>query len=203
MDKLQSLGDEALQSMAVTGDSEAEQQLVRRYNRLVRICARPYFLAGGDGEDLIQEGMMGLLAAIRQYDPAGGAAFKTYAELCVKRRLYTAIKLASRNKHVPLNTYIPIESVTFDEASSQAAYFLRDMEEQILARERADELKNALTVRLSRFEAEILELFLDGLSYQEMASRVSRSQKAVDNAIQRIRRKLAQYLKLGELSEGQ
>lgn len=200
MDKLGNLSDEALQQRAASGDSEAEQQLIGRYGRLVKACARTYFLAGGDSEDLIQEGMLGLLSAVRQYNPDCGASFKTYSELCIKRRLYTAIKSASRYKHAPLNDYVSLESAFFDETPTQAAYFLRDLEEQVLAKERADEIRGEFTPCLSEFEAEILGLFLEGLSYQEMALRVQRSSKSVDNAVQRIRKKLVQHLKIGDIS---
>jgi len=200
MDDLLNLDDEELRQMAVNGDTRAEGQLISRYSRLVKVCARPYFLAGGDSEDLIQEGMMGLLSAIRQYDPNGGASFRVYSETCIKRRLFTAIKSASRSKHAPLNNSVSLDSASFDESPVQAAYFLRDLEEQVLARECADEIRGGFTLCLSEFEAEILRLFLEGLSYQEMACRIHKSQKSVDNAVQRIRKKLVHYLKVGDIS---
>ena len=98
--------DERLCALAASGDRQAEEDLVVRYNRLVRICARPYFLAGGDSEDLIQEGMVGLLAAIREYDPEKAASFRTYAEVCIKNRLFSVIKAAARDKHIPLNNSV-------------------------------------------------------------------------------------------------
>ena len=106
--KLCAMEDEALCALAASGDRQAEESLVVRYNRLVRMCARPYFLAGGDSEDLIQEGMLGLLSAIREYDPGKSASFRTYAEVCVKNRLFSAVKAAARNKHTPLNDSVSI-----------------------------------------------------------------------------------------------
>lgn len=188
------ISDEALCQSAAQGNLAAEEQLVKKYNRLVKVCSRPYFLVGGDSEDLIQEGMMGLLTAIRQYDPGRDAAFKTYAELCIRNRLYTALKSATRYKHTPLNDYISFDSSQFDENQTRVSSFLRDPEELLIARERVDEIVSILHGSLSRFEAEILEFYLEGLSYAEIAVKVDKTQKSVDNAVQRIRKKLAQYL---------
>ncbi len=203
MSKFDDASDEVLCSYVVNGDSLAEEYLVKKFSRLVRICARPYFLAGGDSEDLIQEGMLGLLSAIREYNPEENASFKTFAELCIRRRLFTAIKTASRNKHIPLNECISFESTDFDGIQSQFFYssgesILRDPEEQILARERADEIKTTLSGGLSRLELKVLELYLNGLSYQDIAIQLKKSTKSVDNAVQRIRKKLARQLSFGE-----
>ena len=174
------------------GDPEAEEALVSEYARLVRICARPYFLAGGDSEDLIQEGMLGLLSAIRTFDSEKGVKFSTYAEFCIRRRIFSAIRSASGNKHTPLNSYISLESPQLDECNTQSAYFLRDPEDFVIARESAGEVERLLYGALSRFESGVLELFLEGMSYKEMAVRLGKPVKSVDNAVQRIRRKLAQ-----------
>jgi RNA polymerase sporulation-specific sigma factor len=191
--------DEVLWRRAVSGDAEAEEQLYREYTRVVRACARPYFLAGGDSEDLIQEGMMGLIAAVRQYDPAKDASFKSFAELCVKRRLYTAIKSASRFKHTPLNDSVSFESPQFDENFYQMPFFLRDPEELVIAREHVDEVTDCLHSSMSSFEKKILGLYLDGMSYDEIADCVQKSLKSVDNAVQRIRKKIAQHIKNGDI----
>ncbi len=197
-----SINDEELQRRAVSGDRDAEEQLVKRYTRQVRACARPYFLAGGDSEDLIQEGMLGLISAIREYTP-DKAIFKTYAEVCIRRRLYTAIKTAARNKHTPLNDCVSFESPLFDENQTQAGRVQisqRGPEEVVIARERADEIISACSGNLSGMEAEILGLYLKGLSYQEIANEVKRSPKSVDNAVQRIRKKLVQHFMNGDIS---
>ena len=198
--------DEALCVRAVSGDRVAEEALVIRYNRLVRICARPYFLAGGDSEDLIQEGMVGLLAAIREYDPSKAAAFRTYAEVCIKNRLRSAVKAAARDKHTPLNNSVPFEPPLFDGKGEQYAYHapvrqLEDPEEIFLSRESFRERMEALMGQLSGFEASVLRLYLNGLSYSEIAAEVKKSPKSVDNAVQRIRRKLAQHTSSGDVSE--
>lgn len=179
---------------------DSEEGLIIKYSQLVRACARPYFLAGGDSEDLIQEGMMGLLSAIRHYDPDREVQFKTYAEYCIKRRLLDAIKTASRFKHTPLNDYISFESPQFDENVAPSAYCLRDPEELVIAREHVDEITNQIYGSLSRFEKKILDLYLEGMSYAEMSAQVKKSSKSVDNAVQRIRRKLSQQISSGDIS---
>ena len=184
----------ALAQKAARGDPNAEEALVSDYAWLVRACARPYFLAGGDGEDLIQEGMLGLLSAVRTFDPAKGAKFATYAETCVRRRIYSAIRSASGYKHTPLNSYISLESQQLDENNTQSARFLRDPEDFVIARESAREVERLLYGALSRFESGVLELYLEGMSYKDMAVRLEKSSKSVDNAVQRIRKKLAQIL---------
>ena len=183
-----------LAQKAAGGDPDAEEALVSEYTQLVRACARPYFLVGGDSEDLIQEGMLGLLSAIRTFDPNKGAKFSYYAEFCVRRRIYSAIKSASGNKHTPLNSYISLESPQLDESSTQSAYFLRVPEDFVIARERAGEVERLLYGALSRFESGVLELYLEGMSYKDMAVRLGKSDKSVDNAVQRIRKKLSHIL---------
>ena len=195
--------DAQLQGLAVSGDRIAEEELVKRYMQLVRACSRPLFLAGGDSEDLIQEGMFGLLSAIKEFDPMNGSSFKTFAEHCIKMRLYSAIKSASRMKHFPLNDGMSLEQLS-EESNSQLSAcnesFHRMPEDLILARESKEELYNALSNCLSKLESKVLDLFLDGLSYQDIASRLGKDTKSVDNAVQRIRHKLARNPKIGEIS---
>lgn len=201
MNDFLTISDEELQTLAAARHSGAEEALAERYIRLVRICARPYFLVGGDSEDLIQEGMLGLLSAIREYDRDKGASFKTYAEVCIHNRIQSAIRSAGRKKHAPLNDGVPLDDVLSDESKSQGSqYFQRSPEEQVLARETEKEFSSIYSRCLSKLEAQILDLYLDGLSYQEIAVAISRDPKAVDNAIQRIRRKLAK-LPSGDNSE--
>ena len=197
--------DEALCAQAAAGDRRAEESLVVRYNRLVRMCARPYFLAGGDSEDLIQEGMVGLLGAIREYDPGKAASFRTYAEVCVKNRLFSAVKAAARDKHTPLNNSVSFETPLFSGSGERFACGTpdrqaEDPEEIFLSREAFRERMRALHGQLSGFEASILRLYLNGLSYSEIAAEVNKSPKSVDNAVQRIRRKLAQHFSSGDIS---
>lgn len=199
------LDDNRLQELAAVGDRQAEERLVVKYMRLVRRCSRPFFLVGGAPEDLIQEGMLGLLSAIRQYDPQQNAAFKTYAELCIKNRLLSAVKTDSRLKHNPLNDGLPLDSLLSEESQipllAYTELFRRTPEEQVLARENKMELQQSFKRCLSPMERNVLRLYLDGLSYQEIAEQTEKPIKAVDNAIQRIRRKLAQNLDLGVISK--
>ncbi len=199
--------DNDLLQLVENGDRNAEDQLALRYTRLVKICSRPFFLVGGDGEDLIQEGMLGLLSAIREFDLSMNTSFKTYAEICVKRRIYSAIKTASRKKHEPLNDMVSFDDVLSDEGhsnvmSSYSEVFRRTPEEQVLARESADEIFKTYSRCLSIFEAEILRLYLQGLSYSEIAEACGKPEKSVDNAVQRIRCKLARNLNLSDISNG-
>ena len=201
------LEDNVLQKLAAGGDSAAEEELVSRYMRLVRICARPLFLAGGESEDLIQEGMFGLLSAVRQYDPEHNASFKTFAEWCIRNRLRSAVKSASSLKHDPLNNRISLESILSDESQTQAVtcaeFFQKSPEEQVLARENkkyTEQLYLSLVNMLSKYEKAVLTYYLEGLSYKEIARLTDKGDKAVDNAIQRIRRKTAQMLKSGDIS---
>lgn len=200
------LEDNELQRLAVSGDRDAEEQLVVRYMRVVRICSRPYFLAGGDNEDLIQEGMFGLLSAIKQYDPSREAAFKSFAEKCIRNRIISVVKSAASIKNLPLNDFIPIESLESDESQiSLLASGLnrKTPEEQVLASESEENSKyfyTSFVKQLSKLEASVLDKYLKGLSYREIAHETAKTEKAVDNAIQRIRRKLAHYLNSGDIS---
>lgn len=198
------LSDSELQQMAAAGDGMAEEQLAERYSRLVRICARPFFLAGGDSEDLTQEGMLGLLSAIRQYDGSAETSFKTFAECCIRNRLLSAVKSATRQKHIPLNDGVSLEYILSDESQTYTAAFppafTRTPEEQVLARESEQEFYSTFSRCLSEFEANILQLYLEGLSYREIGQRTGRTEKSVDNAVQRIRRKLARQPNLGDFS---
>ncbi len=197
------LNDLQLQELAVTGNREAEELLAERYMQLVRVCARPLFLAGGESEDLIQEGMFGLLSAIRQFKPDCGTSFRTFAELCIRKRLYSAVRSASRLKHIPLNDGMSFEQLSEGSdlrLSAVPAQQSSTPEELVLARESKEELYRALSDRLSRMEKQVLSLYLDGFHYQDIAQRLNKDVKAVDNAVQRIRRKLARDPKFGEIS---
>lgn len=198
--------DEDLCNRVAQGDRDAEEALVRRYSRMVRMCARPYFLAGGDSEDLIQEGMVGLLHAIREYDPGREASFRHYAQVCIQNRLISAIKAAARDKHTPLNNYVSIETPLFDgftihDTCGTDHRRLENPEDTLIGREEVQERMNVLQDGLSGLEARVLRLYLSGLSYSEIAAEVKRSPKSVDNAVQRIRRKLARHFSTGDVSE--
>ena len=195
--------DNSLQAMAAAGDRGAEEALSERYMRLVRICARPLFLAGGSSEDLIQEGMIGLLSAIRSFDPESGSSFHTFAEICIRTRLLSAVKSASRKKHLPLNDGLSLEQLSEDPGSQLSAtpeVFRHDPENLVLARESKEELYAVFSRCLSKMENKVLTCYLDGLSYREIAAVLNKDEKAVDNAVQRIRRKLARNLNPGDIS---
>jgi RNA polymerase sporulation-specific sigma factor len=200
------LTDEALCQRVASGDRIAEEALVLRYNRLVRACARPFFLMGGDSEDLIQEGMVGLISAIREYVPSHETTFLTFAEICVRNRMISAIRAASRDKHNPLNQSVSLETPLFDRTSDylpiSASGSQTDPEALYISREELQERMSLLRSQLSGFEAKILGLYLNGLSYAEIAAEVNRSPKSVDNAVQRVRRKLAQQPKPSDISKG-
>ena len=181
--QIETLSDEELCALVAQGRRDAEEELVKRYLRPVRVCARPYFLAGGDSEDLIQEAMFGLLKAIREYDPSHDVRFKTFAEVCIRNRIRSAVTSAARSKHAPLNDSVPFESPMLGFGASP--------EELYISREEETERLGRLGERLSPLERKVLALFLQGLSYQEISGQVGRPVKSVDNAVQRIRRKVA------------
>ncbi len=200
---LERIGDEELCRLAARGDRQAEETLVTRYNRLVRSCARPLFLAGGDSEDLTQEGMVGLLKAVREYDASKEASFRTFAEICIRSRLCSVIRAAARDKHSPLNRSVPLDTPFFDSdpyTSSTNNLAQRDPEDDLIDREHTAALLSGVRKQLSEFEARILGYYLDGLSCREIAQAVGRPPKSVDNAVQRIRRKVARQLLSGDIS---
>ena len=199
------LSDERLCELARDGDRDAEELLVSRYNRMVRQLARPYCLAGGDSDDLIQEGMIGLIYGVREYDGTRPASFRTYAEICIRNRLYTAVRAAARDKHTPLNQSVPLEIPFFDSRTTSFGAPLLSQsnpEDLVIGREDLRDTLSGVRKQLSEFEAKILGYYLDGLTIREMAEAVHKSPKSVDNAVQRIRRKIARRLTSGDLSSG-
>ena len=201
--QLEQRTDEELALLARGGDRGAEEVLVARYHRLVRTCARPYFLAGGDSEDLSQEGMFGLLKAVREYHADKEASFRTFAEICIRSRLYSVLRDNSRDKHKPLNQSVSLDTPDFDSNSYTSGtnnLAQRDPEDHMIDRERTAALLSGVRKQLSEFEAKILGYYLDGLTCREIADTVGRPPKSVDNAVQRIRRKVAQHLISGEFS---
>lgn len=204
MRDLTDFSDRELQMLVAHGDRAAEEALAARYMKLVRACARPLFLAGGDSEDLSQEGMFGLLSAIREFDPSQGVSFRSFAEHCIRMRLYSAVKTASRLKHLPLNDSMPLEQLSDDPSSQLSAapeLFRRSPEDLVLARESKEELKDLFERCLSKMEKRVLDLYLDGLSYRDIAQVLQKDEKSVDNTVQRIRRKLARIHNPGDISE--
>ena len=204
-DSLNTASDEALTQLASQGNRQAEELLVSRYHQLVRACARPFFLVGGDSEDLIQEGMVGLIKAFREYKPEREASFRTYAEICIRNRLYSVLRAAGRDKHQPLNQSVSLDTPDFDSnsyTSGTSNLAQRNPEDSLIDKEHTAALLSGVRKQLSEFEAKILGYYLDGLSCREIAETVGRPQKSVDNAVQRIRRKVAQQLLSGDISNG-
>ncbi|WP_300637084.1 sigma-70 family RNA polymerase sigma factor [uncultured Oscillibacter sp.] len=196
--------DEALCLLAAAGSRLAEETLVTRYNRLVRTCARPFFLAGGDSEDLTQEGMVGLITAVREYDAGKEASFRTFAEICIRSRLYSVLRASARDKQQPLNQSLSLDDSHFDSnplTSGTNNLAQRNPEDFLIDREHTAALLSGVRKQLSEFEAKILGFYLDGLSCREIAKAVNKPPKSVDNAVQRIRRKVARQLLSGDLSK--
>ncbi len=181
--------DEELAGLSAES-ADALDALISRYTRLVRVCARPMFLTGADHEDLVQEGMIGLLYAIRSFNGTSGVPFGAYASVCIRRKMISAIRAASAQKHAPLNDSVSLHTFSFDDTVLGSSR--EDPESAILNRETFREIITALHEKLSASERDVLRLYLDGLSYSEIASRLSKPQKSVDNAVQRIRRKVEQ-----------
>ena len=196
--------DEELCLLAASGNRLAEEALVTRYNRLVRTCARPFFLAGGDSEDLTQEGMVGLITAVREYDAGKEASFRTFAEICIRSRLYSVLRASARDKQQPLNQPLSLDDSHFDSnplTSGTNNLAQRNPEDFLIDREHTAALLSGVRKQLSEFEAKILGFYLDGLSCREIAKAVNKPPKSVDNAVQRIRRKVARQLLSGDLSK--
>ena len=185
--------DEKLAELAQAGDETAEEVLINRYKELVKSRARMYFIAGADAEDVIQEGMIGLIKAIRSFDGSKGASFSTFANLCIKRQLITAVKLSNRKKHSPLNYYVSFytenddDVALVDELQADQAF---EPENQMLGQLESQKLAETIDKKLSKFERQVLEGYLAGKSYDELAEAFGKTYKSIDNAIQRIRKKL-------------
>lgn len=182
------ISDEQLCSAAQQGSRDAEQALALRYLRFVRACVRPFFLTGGDYEDVLQEGMIGLLMAIREFDPSRESGFRSFAGLCIRNRVLSAIRSAERSKHLPLKNYSSFESLSLSPDALDAPVSPEDF---VVGQESFAEFLIMLQGLLSSLERQVLEHYLEGLSYQEMSHALHKPPKAIDNAIQRIRRKLA------------
>ncbi|MFS0724493.1 RNA polymerase sporulation sigma factor SigH [Paenibacillus sp. 1P07SE] len=187
------------------GDSEALEYLINKYKNFVRAKARSYFLIGADREDIVQEGMIGLYKAIRDFKGDKLASFKAFAELCITRQIITAIKTATRQKHIPLNSYVSLDKPIYDEDSDRTLLDVicgsrvSDPEELIINQEEFVGLEDKMAEILSDLERKVLMLYLDGRSYQEIAVDLDRHVKSIDNALQRVKRKLERYLEVRDV----
>ena len=193
--------DEQVVDLCQNGDSLAMEYLLNKYKNFVRSKARSYFLMGADHEDIVQEGMIGLFKAIRDFRQDKLSSFRAFAELCVTRQIITAIKTATRQKHIPLNSYISLNKPIYDEESDRTLMdvivegHVDNPEELIISQEDLHGINTQLAEMLSSLEKDALSLYLDGKSYQEIAQLLGRHAKSIDNALQRVKRKLEKYLK--------
>ncbi|ADU28390.1 RNA polymerase sporulation sigma factor SigH [Evansella cellulosilytica] len=194
--------DESLVEYVREGDSSALEYLINKYKNFVRAKARSYFLIGADHEDIVQEGMIGLYKAIRDFKGDKLSSFKAFAELCITRQIITAIKTATRQKHIPLNSYVSLDKPIYDEESDRTLLDvivgskISDPEELLINREEFDDIELKMSEILSDLERKVLMQYLDGRSYQEISVDLKRHVKSIDNALQRVKRKLERYVEL-------
>jgi RNA polymerase sporulation-specific sigma factor len=199
------LGDEDIAKAACEGNCHATEFLIDKYKNFVRAKARSYFLIGADREDIIQEGMIGLFKSIRDFREDKLSSFKAFAELCVTRQIITAIKTATRQKHIPLNCYVSLNKPIFDEDSDRtlmdiiSGAKITDPEELTINREEYGDIEKKMGEILSSLERKVLMLYLEGKSYQEIAIELQRHVKSIDNALQRVKRKLERYLEIRDI----
>ena len=190
---------------AINGDPEALEYVINKYKNFVRAKARSYFLIGADKEDIIQEGMIGLYKAIRDFKEDKPSSFKAFAELCVTRQIITAIKTATRQKHIPLNSYVSLDKPIYDDESDRTLLDVitgskeMDPAQLIINQEELMAIEEKMSEVLSELEKQVLMLYLDGRSYQEISEDLNRHVKSIDNALQRVKRKLERSLEVGEV----
>lgn len=195
------LDEELIVERARKGDPRAQEILIKRYKNFVRSKARSYFLIGADREDIVQEGMIGLFKAMRDYQPDKVTSFRSFAELCIKRQIITAIKTATRQKHIPLNSYVSLNKPMFDDESDRTLFDVMSTsskelnpEHLIIKREELSSIEEKMGEVLSDLEWKVLNAYLEGKSYQEISVEMNKHVKSVDNALQRVKKKLEKYL---------
>nr|WP_216369531.1 MULTISPECIES: RNA polymerase sporulation sigma factor SigH [unclassified Brevibacillus] len=199
------MSDEEIVDLVRENDAEALEYLINKYKNFVRAKARSYFLIGADREDIVQEGMIGLYKSIRDFRGDKLTSFKAFAELCITRQIITAIKTATRQKHIPLNSYVSLDKPIYDEDSDRTLLDVicgtkvTDPEELFINREEFDDIEGKMSEILSDLERQVLMLYLDGRSYQQIAVELKRHVKSIDNALQRVKRKLERYLEGREI----
>ena len=185
---------------ASKGDKIALEYIIKKYKNFVKAKAKSYFLIGADKEDIIQEGMIGLYKAVRDFDASKTNSFKGFADICITRQIITAIKTATRQKHLPLNSYISLNKPVYDEESERtlldiiATSIVTDPEELIISKEELKHIESKMNELLSDLELQVVEYYLNGKSYQYIADKLKRDVKSIDNALQRVKRKLEKHL---------
>ncbi|MBQ8053814.1 MAG: RNA polymerase factor sigma-70 [Lachnospiraceae bacterium] len=199
-EKYEDLTDEELIALFRDGDQDAMEKLLNKYKEMVLGKARSMYILGGDSDDLIQEGMLGLFKAVRDYDSGRDASFRTFAQLCVTRQLYTAVKASSRKKHLPLNTAISLSRPVREDGEEEEEFLdcleadaSSNPEVYLIGQEELERLEEKIEKELSPFERQVLELHLTGMGYVEIAHVLNRDEKSTDNALQRIRTKLKKW----------
>lgn len=203
--KYSEMADEDIIMLFRQGDNNAQEYLIIKYKNFVRSKARSYFLIGADKEDIIQEGMIGLYKAIRDFKGDKLSSFRAFADLCITRQIITAIKTATRQKHIPLNSYVSLNKPIYDEESERTlmdvltGMRITDPEELVIGQEEMDDIEVKMGELLSSLEWQVLTFYLEGKSYQEIAEELGRHVKSIDNALQRVKRKLEKYLEIRDL----
>lgn len=201
--RFEDISDELIVKKVHEGDTEALDYLITKYRMFVKAKARSYFLVGADKEDIIQEGMIGLYKAIRDFKGDKLSSFRAFAELCITRQIITAIKTATRQKHIPLNSYVSLDKPIYDEESDRTLMDVitgssqEDPEYLMINREQYSHLEGKINEVLSDLEQQVLALYLDGQSYNEISEELNRHVKSIDNALQRVKRKLERHLEIG------
>jgi RNA polymerase sporulation-specific sigma factor len=198
---LERFTDEELVARARGGEDTSIDLLLHRYRHYARAKARTYFLAGADREDIVQEGLIGLFKAIRDFEPSKNIAFRAFAELCMTRQIITAIKTATRQKHQPLNSYVSLNRPSSEDDDSERSVGetltskeISDPADLVVSAEEVDKIKESVGRLLSEFETDVLRLYMEGKSYQQIGDMLGRHVKSIDNALQRIKRKLEHHM---------
>ncbi|MFY0759971.1 RNA polymerase sporulation sigma factor SigH [Metabacillus dongyingensis] len=199
------LSDEVLLELVQKGDSESTDFLITKYRNFVRAKASRYFLIGGEREDIVQEGMIGLYKAIRDFKVDKQASFKAFAELCITRQIITAIKTATRQKHTPLNSYVSLYKPLFEDDNHTLLDVIpgtktMDPATLIINQEKALDIEMKMAEMLSDLERKVLALYMDGQSYVEISEELNKHVKSIDNALQRVKRKLERYMEMRDYS---
>lgn len=196
------LDEELIVEKARKGDLKAQEIIIRRYKNFVRSKARSYFLIGADREDIVQEGMIGLFKAMRDYQPDKMSSFRSFAELCIKRQIITAIKTATRQKHIPLNSYVSLNKPIYDEDTGDRTLYEvmntnskeLNPESLIIKREELSQMEEKMGEVLSDLEWKVLNAYLEGKSYHEISVEMNKHVKSVDNALQRVKKKMEKHI---------
>jgi len=197
---MKNMSDEKLLELLRDGDTKITDFLLEKYRNFVRAKARTYFLIGADREDVIQEGMIGLYKAIRDYRPENGSSFRTFADLCITRQIITAIKTATRQKHLPLNSYISLNKPAYEDENENTLIenFIEkrrsDPEEIMINKEKFQIFEEKLVLSLSKYESSVLKRYIRGNSYTQIAAELNKPEKSIDNALQRIKKKIEKVI---------